>query len=85
MVAYMPGLDYPTEVWLAAIDPANPLLRLITPDAPYRVRNDPEVFITNNGPRIYYNRYDPSLDTDHPLCADCSEGVYFVDPGIANR
>lgn len=81
----MTGTDYATEVWLAAIDPANPLLRLITPDAPYRVRNDPEIFVTSNGPRIYYNRYDPSLDPDHPLCTDCSEGVYFADPGIANR
>lgn len=85
MVAYQPPNEYPTEVWLAAIDPANPLLRQITPSEPHRARNDPEIFVTNNGPRIYFNRYDPSIDPDHPLCADCSEGVYFVDPGITNR
>ncbi len=85
MVAYMPGKDYATEVWLTTIDPANPLLRKITPDEPYRVRNDPEVFITTSGPRIYYNRYDPSIDPDHPLCADCSEGVFMANPGSDGR
>jgi hypothetical protein len=85
MVTFAPPNDYATEVWVAAIDPGNPLLRKITPDAPYRARNDPEVFITDNGPLIYFNRYDPSLDPDHPLCADCSEGVYAADPGLAGR
>lgn len=84
-VAYTEGNEVPSEVWLAAIDPAQPLLRKVTPELPYRARNDPEVFITHNGPRIYYNRYDSSIDPDHPLCADCSEGVYLVDPGITDR
>lgn len=87
MVAYTSsGLEYPTEIWLSNIDAADPLLRKITVDEPYRARNDPEVFITTQGgPYIYYNRYDPSIDPDHPLCADCSEGVFRADAGLLGR
>lgn len=86
MVAYVDGREYPSEIWLSNIDAADPLLRKITVDEPHRARNDPEVFITRNGgPYIYYNRYDPSLDPDHPLCADCSEGVFRADAGLLGR
>ena len=86
MAGFVGTNDYASEVWISSIDPANPLLRRITVDTPHRVRNDPEVFITENfGPLIYYNRYDPSIDPAHPLCADCSEGVYRADPGLLGR
>ena len=83
MSGFVNGNGYPTEIWVSSIDPARPLLRKVTVDAPARVRNDPEVFITDLGPRIYYNRYDPSVNPDNPLCNECSEGVYMADPGLA--
>lgn len=86
MVAYVGADEYASEVWLSSIDPANPLLRRINDDSLVRARNDPEVFITTDrGPLIYYNRYDPSIDPDHPLCRDCSEGVFRADPGLLGR
>jgi hypothetical protein len=76
---------YPSEVWVSNIDASDPLFRRITDDTLERARNDPEVFISDRGPLIYYNRYDPSIDPDHPLCADCSEGVYKANPGLGGR
>ena len=83
MVAYVDQASYPSEVWLTNVDAARPLTRRINDSTLLRARNDPEVFITtDHGPLIYYNRYDPSLDPDHPLCQACSEGVYRADPGL---
>ena len=86
MAVFIGTNDYPSEVWISSIDPAAPLLRRITDTSLHRVRNDPEVFVTDNfGPLIYYNRYDPSIDPAHPLCSDCSEGVFRADPGLLGR
>lgn len=86
MTAYVSPNTYPTEIWVSSIDAANPLMRRITSKTPLRARNDPEVFITNiGGPYIYYNRYDPSIDPAHPLCADCSEGVFRASAGLLGR
>ena len=87
-VAYVSPNDFPTEVWLSNIDAAQPLLRRVNDDSLFRVRNDPDIFVTTDyGPLIYYNRYDPSRDPtgDHPLCAACSEGVFRADPGLLGR
>jgi hypothetical protein len=83
MAVYVSPNEFPSEIWLSNIDAANPIMRRITDSTKFRVRNDPEHFVTNTGPLIYYNRYDPSIDPAHPLCAACSEGVYRADPGIA--
>lgn len=86
MAVFVGTNDYPSEIWISNIDAADPLMRRITDNALLRVRNDPEVFVTDNfGPLIYYNRYDPSIDPAHPLCADCSEGVYRANPGLLGR
>lgn len=84
MAVYVSPNTFPTEIWISSIEAGAPLMRRITDDSQFRVRNDPEVFITKNGPLIYYNRYDPSLDPTgtHPLCAACSEGVYNANPGL---
>jgi hypothetical protein len=83
---YVAPNDFPTEVWISNLDAADPLIRRISDDTNFRVRNDPEHFITTKyGPLIYYNRYDPSVDPNHPLCSACSEGVYRADPGLLGR
>lgn len=75
-----------TEVWIASADPANPLFRRITPTEPLVQRADPEVFVTDLGPLIYFNRFTPDAVTgDNPRsCREpvCSHGVWFADPGL---
>jgi hypothetical protein len=77
--------EFPSEVWVSNIVSADPLFRRITDSTVFRVRNDPEVFITDQGPYVYYNRYDPNINPDHPLCNSCSEGVYRADAGLWGR
>jgi len=77
--------EFPSEVWISNIEAADPLMRRITDTTLFRVRNDPEVFITEQGPFVYYNRYDPGISPEHPLCNECSEGVYRADTGLWGR
>lgn len=43
-----------SDIWIAAIDPAAPLLRQISDPATVRVRNEPEFMSTTGGAYIYY-------------------------------
>ena len=52
--------DYPHEIWFSNIDSANPIFRCISKSTPVAAR-DPEYFITDHGPIIYFNQYDPAL------------------------
>ncbi len=50
------GRYSPSEIWIAAIDPANPLLRQVSdPSSPAQVRNEPEGFFNATGAYIYYS------------------------------
>ena len=54
---------------------------------PLLTRTDPEVFITDNGPYIYYNVLENSTrpNGQPKACRDpetCSLGVWFADPGL---
>jgi hypothetical protein len=75
-----------SEVWISNIDAAAPIFRRITPLEPLVSRTDPEVFITDNGPYIYFNMLKPGTRrTGGPrACRDpsCSLGVWFADPGL---
>ncbi len=75
-----------SEIWIANIDAASPVFRRITPAEPLRTRTDPEVFITDAGPMIYYNRLVPTLTDSgrYKPCRDpaCSDGVWFADSGL---
>ncbi|HEY3520532.1 MAG TPA: hypothetical protein VGK80_05760, partial [Rhodanobacteraceae bacterium] len=79
--ANVPPLSYPSAIFLANIDAANPSLEQLTPDEPERARTDPEVFITNEGPYIYYNRgTDGAVQT---TCNLCNEGIFRTWTGLA--
>lgn len=80
-----PGERWPSQIWVSNLDPAAPMFRRITDDSLPRARTDPEVFITSGGPIIYYNRYDPAVNPRRWYCAECSEGVYRADPGLAGN
>lgn len=67
-----------SRILLSNVDAANPMMRQLTPDLPLRTRRDPEVFITSSGPKMYYNRFRPSLT----WCIPCSEGIFMSDSGL---
>lgn len=73
----LPGQALSSAVYLSNIDAASPMFRRLTPQAPLRVREDPEVFITNQGPYIYYVR----RVLGDPPCP-CSEGIYRTATGL---
>jgi len=76
-----------SQIWIANIDAAAPMFKLITPLKPLVTRTDPEVFITDNGPYIYYNVLENATrpNGQPKTCRDpvtCSLGVWFSDPGL---
>lgn len=77
-VGIPPDTD-PTAVFLANIDASQPVLVQLTPNLPRRIRRDPEVFVANDGPYIYYNRL--TID-GNPFCMPCNEGVYRTYTGL---
>jgi hypothetical protein len=73
--------EYPTSIWVANFDRDAPLLRRVTPESPDRARADPEVFITDRGPVIFFGRYNQNLGRNW-LCSRCAEGLYRAETGI---
>lgn len=74
-----------SEIWISNVDAAAPIFKRITDNSLLRTRTDPEVFITDQGPRIYYNRLEPDTGSGRPRpCRNpaCSDGVYRADPGL---
>jgi outer membrane protein assembly factor BamB len=45
----------PSEVWVAGIDAAQPFYRRIDDSITARVRSEPEVFVTAQGPKVFYS------------------------------
>jgi hypothetical protein len=83
MAATVPPSNFPGTIFLSNIDASQPMFRQLTVDTPLRMRHDPEVFITNSGPYIYYNRFNPAMDpAGPPNCTACSEGVYRAYTGL---
>jgi hypothetical protein len=69
-------MSVPTQIAMTGIDPNTPSFRMLTNDSSTRrVRMDPEHYITEQGPFIYYNRYIPKTET-RPVIND---GVWRVD------
>jgi hypothetical protein len=75
---------FSSEIWIASIDPAQPVFKRISENTPLRSRGDPEFFVTNQGPRIYFSRYLLTDGPDPGSCPtrECSEGVWVSDPGL---
>jgi len=72
---------YPTSIWVANFDTAAPMLRRVTPELPDRARADPEIFVTDQGPIVFFGRYDPTKGS-YWLCSACAEGLYRAETGI---
>lgn len=69
----------PTDLALVGIDPAAPYFRRLTDaSSPRRLRQDPEYYITDQGPFLYFTRAIPATDTSGPV----NEGVFRIDLGL---
>lgn len=78
------AIGYPSSIWLGTVNPKNAAFWKVSDDSSPRVRMDPEVYITDNGPVVFYNRFDPSKATGDqpPWCSACSEGLFRSTSGI---
>lgn len=76
--------SYPTSIWLADFERDAPLLRRLTPELPDRARADPEIFITDRGPIVFFGRYNQTKGS-YWLCSACAEGLYRAETGIGPR
>lgn len=65
------GVDTPSDIWIAAIDPANPLYRQVSEDSQPKIRKDPETLQTVEGMYIYYTEYTDGVKIIHR----CSTGL----------
>ena len=77
--------SFPSEIWIANIDSAAPLLRRVSDNTLYRARTDPEVFAAASGLYIYYNRRTLSTTSKKTKpCpgVECSEGIFRADTGL---
>ena len=79
--ASKPPATYPSAIFLTGIDEASPTPVQLTPDVPLRIRTDPEVFVANDGPYIYYNRAIIVGDGNQ-YCLPCNEGLYRTYTGL---
>jgi hypothetical protein len=73
----LPPNDFPSEIWFGNIDSSRPIWRRINDNTVLNVRTDPEYFITDIGPVIYYLRFEP-----HAPKQDGAVGLFRVDPGV---
>jgi hypothetical protein len=79
--ATVPPESYQSQVFFTNIEQSEPLVRMVTPDTgDATARMDPEIFVSNRGPLLYFNRYNTLLGA--PGQAGTSEGVYFARIGL---
>jgi hypothetical protein len=71
------GLTVPNGLAVFALNPATPMATLLVSgqQEPARQRLDPEYFITDNGPYLYYNRIVPQTGSTRYQ----NEGEWFID------
>jgi hypothetical protein len=71
--------SFPSEIWITNIgNSAAARVTRLTPVDPLKGRTDPELFIADDGPYIYYSRFDSTRIPGSPFCLPCSEGVFRV-------
>lgn len=73
-----PDPGFASQVWLASADPADPFYVSVSDPTLSRFRLDPELYVTDKGPYIYYNRYIQGTPQQY-------EGVYRVDTGLGPK
>jgi hypothetical protein len=81
------GSKYPTSIWLAGFDPANPVLRQLTPNGQARfARGDAEVVPISTGVMVVYSMFDTTKCTPWSastwLCMAGLKGLFRADTGL---
>ena len=72
----------PNQLAISGIDPLRVDARLLTNDTSvFRLRLDPEFFVTALGPFVYYNRLIPETATNPAI----NDGTWRVDTGLGPR
>jgi hypothetical protein len=72
----------PNQISISGINPLIQDFRLLTSDSNvFRLRLDPEFFVTAQGPFIYYNRLVPETDANPAV----NDGLWRVDTGLGPR
>lgn len=74
--------DYSSEIWFVNADEAQPFMRRLDDPTLLKGRMDPEIFVTELGPFVYYNRFNSTLVPGKPLCPTCHEGVFRAHTGL---
>jgi hypothetical protein len=64
----------PSEVWIAGIDPDRPFFRRIDDPTTTAVRAEPEMFMTAQGPKAFYNELDAVTGVQRLRLADTGLG-----------
>lgn len=81
------GSTYPTSIWLAGLDPANPVLRQLTPNGPARfARGDAEFVPISTGVMVVYSLFDTTKCTPRSpstwVCMQGLKGLFRADTGL---
>jgi hypothetical protein len=78
----VPPDNFSSEIWFVSVNESRPFMRRLDDPTLPKARMDPEAFVTELGPFIYYNRFDPTKVPGKPLCPSCSEGVFRAHTGL---
>jgi hypothetical protein len=81
------GSTYPTSIWLAGLDPANPVLRQLTPNGQAKLaRGDAEFVPISTGVMIVYSMFDttkcPPRSPSTWVCMKGLKGLFRADTGL---
>ena len=81
------GATYPTSVWLGNFDPANAVLRQLTPNGPANMaRGDAEIVPISTGVMVVYSMFDTNKCTPRSastwICMKGLQGLFRADTGL---
>lgn len=81
------GSPHPTSIWLAGIDPANPVLRQLTPNSHAKwARGDAEFVPISTGVMVVYSKFDttkcPRRSPSPWVCKQGLAGSFRADTGL---
>lgn len=79
----VPPNNFSSEIWFVNLNELRPFMRRLDDPTLFKARMDPEAFVTELGPFIYYNRFDPTKVPGMPLRPTGHEGVYRAHTGLA--
>ena len=74
--------NFSSQIWFVNLNEQRPFMRRLDGGTALKARMDPEAFVTDLGPFIYFNRFDAVKVPGKPLCPTCHEGVFRSHTGL---